>query len=51
MTTDMNERDNKLIEALEKIGIPYGEVVVRFFFQDGVIVRLVVEDKKENIKI
>lgn len=47
----MTEKEQKLLEYLKQIGIPFGEVVIRFFFQDGVIVRMVIEDKKESIKL
>ena len=45
------QKEQKLLEYLRQVGIPFGEVVIRFFFQDGAIVRLVVEDKKESLKL
>ncbi len=43
-------KEEKLIESLRQIDIPYGEVVIRLFYQDNVIVRMVIEDKKPSIK-
>lgn len=47
----ITEKEKNFIEYLRRIGIPFGEVVIRLFFQDGVIVRIVIEDKKESIKL
>lgn len=44
-------KEEKLIESLRQIAIPYGEVVIRLFYQDGVVVRMVIEDKKESVKL
>ena len=44
-------KEEKMIECIRQIGVPFGEVVIRFFFQDGVVVRMVIEDKKESIKL
>ena len=46
----MTDKEIKLIDYLRQIGIPFGEVVLRLFYQDGVIVRVVIEDKKESKK-
>ena len=45
------EKELRLIDYLRKLNLPYGEVLIRLFYQDGVIVRIVIEDKKESIKL
>jgi len=47
---EITQKEQKLLEYLRQTGIPFGEVVIRFFFQDNVVVRMVIEDKKESIK-
>lgn len=47
----MTINEQRLLVALKKASIPHGEVLVRLIYQDGVVVRIVVEDKKESIKV
>jgi len=47
----IREKDIKLIEKLRQIAIPFGEVIVRIVYQDGVPVLLKVIDKEETIKL
>jgi hypothetical protein len=51
MILNLTDREQRLIEYLRKNGIPFGEMLVRFFYQDSVIVRMVIEDKKESVKL
>jgi len=48
---EITSKEQKLIEYLRTIGFPFGEVLIRIFFQDGVMVRAVVEDRKESVKL
>ena len=48
---NITDKEQKLIEYLREQGMPFGEMVIRLFFQDNVIVRMVIEDKKESIKL
>ena len=48
---EITEKESRLIEWLRKNGLPFGEMVIRLFFQDGVAVRMVIEDKKPSIKL
>ncbi len=47
---EITDKEKAVIQYLRETSIPYGEVVIRFFFQDGVIVRAVEEDKKPSRK-
>jgi len=48
---DITEKELKLIEYLREERLPFGEMVIRLFFQDNVIVRIVIEDRKESVKL
>lgn len=48
---DISPKEMRLIEALRNIGVPNGEVLLRIYIQDRTIVRAVIEDKKESIKL
>ena len=43
-------REQEIIEYLREISIPFGEMVIRFSFQDRAIVRAVLEDNKPSRK-
>jgi len=46
----LTEREIKFIEYLRMVKLPYGELLIRLIYQDGVIVRAVIEEKKESVK-
>ena len=48
---EATDKEISLLDKLRKIAIPYGEIVLRMTYQDGQIVRIIIEDKKESIKI
>jgi len=48
---EITDKEVKLIEWFREHGIPFGEMIIRFFFQDGVIVRIIEEDKKPSYKL
>jgi len=48
---EVTDKELKFIEKLRDMAIPYGEVLLRLSYQDSTIVRIVIEDKKESMKL
>jgi len=46
----LTDKEIKLIRFLRKHSLPFGEILVRLYYQDDVVVRGVIEDKKESEK-
>ena len=48
---EITDKELSFIENLRRVAIPYGEILLRLSYQDGVIVRIIIEDKKESVKL
>jgi len=49
---NVTERELKLLEELRRIGqaLPFGEAILEAHYQDGVIVHMNVENRRESLK-
>ena len=47
----LTDKEVKLIEYLRQTKVPFGEIVIRFIFQDGVIVRMELVTQIQSLKL